>query len=367
MTIPHPLTRACGIARPVAAFSGALLALSALPASAQEDTPAVTQEAQPELPGDTEDWTHQATGMAFPVALSGFRRAEIRPLMGFNNFAASYLDQSTDSEATIYVFRAGIPDLSIWADRSASAMLQRFRPVSDRVLIETFDPPNSAGPDSGFRIVAAVESGDQKSTALGIYRHDDWIVKLRMSSRAVDETALAERMQALLGELRSNQAIHTSPPFETIADCEDELDFGSKPKLLQMDMVSTMLIGTVLSTVHEKMAKSREEDTRPWCRQSANEQFGIYAKAGQKKAYTLAFSDAGAALVIQGLKTGSFVKPSSGYYAMLSDGITARYYPGFTKLPRPEVVAGAIEQLSPIVEIDLVSEKPGTTIIVPSS
>ena len=335
--------------------------LSAVPATAQEnsavenaDTPEATT---PELTAPSSVWFHEESTLRLPDTLDGFVRTKVNRFddEGYN-VGVSFVEETSGSWADVYVYRAGIPSVPMWTDRAASMMLSGGRlgnPVDGQLLVNTFTPPNGAGEDSGIRVAAGLD-GEIKSTGLALYLHDGWLIKVRMSSRTLDHEEMDARVASFIGGVAIEDATEPAPPFAWIEDCEDKLKFR-RARLIQFDMMGSLMVGTALGIAREKAAKNPPEQL--WCRDAASEpQFGIYRNRGDDDSYTMAFGDGGVSLSVGKFDLGPLVTPSRGFLVTQSDGVTELVYPPFDRLPEPRMIAGLPGNFGPIVSFDV---RPG--------
>jgi len=332
--------------------------------------------AQDALPPASSTWSHDRSGLSLPTTLAGFTRGQSRQYDedGYN-VSINFRDDASGSSADVYVYRAAPASVPLWGDRAVTGMFANpnLGEVDvAAVRIGRFTPPNGAGAESGLKVVTPIK-GDLASSGLAIYAHDGWLVKLRMSSRTLDATAIEMRMAEFIAGLRLPAATRPAPPLADIADCTAPLKSDKKAKLMQLDMMGTIMLGATLGTINEDRVKnaakasasSRAEPV--WCRDASSQpQYGVYRSGGEDDAYLVAIGDSGTSLSVGRYDMGPLMKPSRGFLVTQSDGVTELVYPPFDRLPLPEQMLALPGKISPVSSISLVpGEENKQTIIVP--
>lgn len=301
-------------------------------------------------------WRHPHIDLTLPPSLSAFVRAGIVRLDEEQyNLAATLEDAATGTTATLYVYRTGIADVPIWADRTATTILSSS-PLGkidlERAQFAAFTPPDGSGDDSGFLLVSPLSGGSLRSTGLVIFLHDEWLIKLRMSSEQLDRDALQTRMTELIGSLPLGKAKLPVPAFATIEDCPAKLTIKKDAKLVRLDMTGTLILGAVLATALKKRGGQANKDVQ-WCRESLTEGYAVYRPGAARDAYAIAFQDAGTTASVGEFDMGSLMNPSRGYIVSVSNGVNEEILPPFDRLPKPEQVAAVVGRIGPVTTIDV--------------
>lgn len=340
--------------------------------------PLAAQEQPAARPAST--WSHDRSGLTVPATLAGFTRGESKQYDedGYN-VSVAFKDKASGSWATLFIYRASPASVPMWGDRAAAALFRSGAQIvidPAGVSRSSFTPPGGAGERSGMMLIAPA-TGGAVSTGLAIYLHDDWLVKLRMSSETLDPAALEARLGAFLGELALPAAQRAAPPFAEIADCAAPAKPGKKAKLVQLDMMSTILLGGILTAGQEerleKQKAAAEKDApveaaseTPWCRDAGSQpEYGIY-RTGSDEGYLVAFGDSGTSLTVGRYDMGGLIRPARGFLVTQSDGVTQQVYPPFDRMPLPGQVLGLPGNVSPVFSAGLLPDNKNTTITVPS-
>ena len=167
------------------------LLLAAAPALAAEDIEV------PEKAG----FRHERTQIGFPASIGEMDRNWVRDFgTGQYDVAALYQTDDQATFLTLYVYRAGLPDTSIWFDRLVSVMTARegFHPASQASLEPALYRPAGSDTPTGLALAYDLAPG-QPNTATGaiLFPHGPWLIKLRATSSSMD----AAELSRLLGEV----------------------------------------------------------------------------------------------------------------------------------------------------------------------
>ena len=91
----------------VAALLSAAALLLSWPALAQEKIDAPAGQA----------WIHEGSGFGFAPTADGLKRFEVKDFgKTQSDIAITYREDATGTIVSLYLFRAAVPDVSIWAD-----------------------------------------------------------------------------------------------------------------------------------------------------------------------------------------------------------------------------------------------------------
>lgn len=309
--------------------------------------------------------------VAFPPRIADFSRTGVSSYDTDQfNVGANYNDRASSTFATLYVYRAGVEDPRIWADRATTVMLSAEKLGSadlDRTQLSTFSPPDQSGNNSGFRVVAPLSGTDWKSTGLSLFMHDGWLIKLRMSSQLLSPAELIDRMDEFLLSLEMERAVKVYPEFRPMENCERDLSFGREAKLFQLDSMSSVIYGTAFKIVEDKVKDDEVPDSQAMvCRSGYTEAYAVYLYPGPDGTYVMAFGDSGFSASIAKYSMKGLMKPASGYAVVLADGVTKQVLPPFDRKPTPAQVESIINKVGPVVTFDTrPGSDGGTTISVP--
>ena len=351
----------------------ALAALAAASGTGAFVPLAAQEQAPPARPAAT--WSHDRSGLTLQAVVEGFSRGDSKQYDddGYN-IGIAFREPESGTWADLFVYRAAPASVAVWGDRAAAGMFAN--PILGdvdvgAVSIMRFTPPNGAGTNSGLRIVTPTK-GDLASSGLALWLHDGWLVKLRMSSKTLDAATLEARMVRFIGAVTLPAAARPAPAFAEIRDCAAPMKPGKKAKLVQLDMMGSIMIGGLLGVMNdEKLEDAADAGASgapepKWCRDAGSQpQYGIYRREDGVEGYLIALGDTGTSLAIAGYDAGPLMKPSKGFLVTQSDGVTEQVYPPFDKLPTPQQALGLPGNIGPVFTAGLLGENKGTTIRVP--
>lgn len=304
-------------------------------------------------------YLHPHLEFTVPQQLAGFVMTEAVTFDDDQfNVAMQLQDDSEAATATLYIYRTGLEDLRVWADRATTVMLSNPQLGTvdiDGIDMGNFTPPGGGGPDSGFLLVAPLEGKAVTSTGLAIFMHDGWLVKLRMSSHSLTPSALRPRIAQLIAALDLPGVEQQRPVFRTMEDCPDNLAFKREAKMLRLDTVGSLLFGTIFSAAKEEEPIKRTAPNVA-CREGLTDSYGVYRFDEADDSYAVAFGDAGISASINKFDASGLFKPSKGFVVQLSDGVTLSVYPPFDRLPTPAQAYSILDQIRPQVTVDV---RPG--------
>lgn len=326
-----------------------ILALGALalgsPASANT-TPIVVDVAA--------DWTHEQTSLRFPPALAGFARSQIEDYTTSQlDIAATYQDAGSKSWASIYVFRAGLPDASLWHDRILAVIGRGALGLPDASggVSTTFVPTGGAS-QSGIRTSLAMQ-GKVTASGVAIYAHGDWLVSVRMSSPTWTRGELDARLAAFTAAIGAQPDSQSQPPAYAIAPCADALPTKAA-KRVKPDMTAALLAGALMGVIEDKKAEPESDETAakaaPYCRDAASTgDYGVYRWGPARDGFVVAFQDAGTAATVVPDAMGALLGGAKGQYAMSLSMVNRRSsYAPFKGLPTVQQVVEAIGREQPM-------------------
>jgi len=312
-----------------------------------------------EVPGD-QDWQHKWTNLTVPPLLKEFVRAEIHEFAEDQlNVSVQLFDKSKQTSITIYIFRPGAPNISIWADRAVTAIVNNPRlgsVVEGQFFRGRFTPLNGSGIDSAFHAVTPLTGTQLKSTGVSIFAHDGWLVKVRASSSKVSDTELTNVIGKIISALNLGQSGATYPAVEFIENCEKSVKFNTEVKLQRLDGVGQLLASTLTDEITVADLGADDEKTQ-WCRdEQSRTEYGVYRRNDKKDPVIVALGDAGIVATISDVNLSTGLGKLDGYVIKLSDGVEEITWPFFDKLPHPGVIAQNYGQIPPTSKIDV---RPG--------
>lgn len=307
-----------------------------------------------------EDFTHAPSGISVPPMVGAFQRVSVDDLTDEQlNIAIQLREESQDTFVTIYIYRSAVPNLTIWGDFASIAMLNNpsIGPaVEGTLFLGRFTPPNESGSQSALHARALVKGAIANSTGLSVFGHNDWIVKVRATSKSLSEDQVTRKIGAVIASLKMEPSVTQYPEVEFVTPCDKPMKFGKKPKLKAFDVVGQLIVGTTVTGVRigDEAADSAEVD---WCRDpQSTADYGIYRKNNSKSAYFIALSDGGIGAYVSNLRKAGGVGSVNGFLVKTSDGLTEKAWPIFDKKPHPALIRENFGAISPIATQDV---RPG--------
>lgn len=281
-------------------------------------------------------WQHAATQMILPSRSAGLTRADIRDNgNGELDVIATYENQEEGITATVYLYKTTTPDVALWFDRAATAIMLRpeYGLAGAPPAPAGFARPGAASL-SGLRAALDVRASNFRSTALAIAPLGSWQVKIRISAARLDRMALDERLSRFIGGLRWPAEATAERVAVPIEPCPTPLRLR-QARVVRDDGAQ------VLMNLLAGVAVSRDGGGPPpvYCREpGATLEYGAYRANRATEAYLVALGDAGIALSVgQALSMEGLSGGGGGRrYAMLLLGRdSTSALPSFNRLPPP--------------------------------
>lgn len=305
--------------RVAAVLSAAALLLS-MPVTAQRQIET--------LPGEA--WIHEASGFGFAPRVGGFDRLRLTDYgKSESDISFGYRDASTGTVATIYVFRAGLPDVMVWGDRAEESILtnaSRFYGDTDRAKRRwsAFSPwPNSR--NTGLRVVYPLSGKGLKATGLAMARHGEWLIKVRMSSSVLDAEQIEERLASFLAAMAFPAPQQGGSAVYQVKPC-------ARP--LPTARVAQFPLDGKEAGVPDLFTPPTLADNRPFCRETTTiSNVTVYRPGGSMDSYVLALGDGGVSVVVRPWPKASDGegKPPVSAALVSNDSITG--FPRFAATP----------------------------------
>lgn len=299
-----------------------------------------------ELKADqTKEWRHKRTKAVFPAQLAGLQRTQMVDF-GKNelDIAATYGSLSGGTEATVYLFQAGLPDASIWHDRIVSVMkagrLGKFNTAEAKTA--TFAPPLDPRL-SAIRTVAPFSEGQVTASGVAVFPRNGWLVAVRISSLSASAEELDRQLEALVAQLQLEKPQRDEALAYAIGWCADDLALKDAERA-EADPGAALLGGIMGQMVESGEAKPADPPSEPvkFCRDKAStRQYSTYRAGGSKDAFLLAFGDAGTAAFAGKDSLGTLLdEKKSTIFSVSAVTIESRLtFRGFKSLPTPAQVA----------------------------
>lgn len=332
-----------GLFRVFAAPLLACIGMAGLPAVAA----AKTQEIKV---AQGKDWKHKWTGAILPAERDGFKRTEVGDYSSNQtDVIVTYQDEKARITATVYVFRAGIADGPIWNDRILSTMrgMQFFPGLAfDKSLAHGFVPPGGTIA-SGWRTTVPFDGG---ASGVSVFRHDDWLIVVRMSSHSLGSSELDGRLDGFVSALSVPSEEAAPIPAYAVADCADRLPTAPAKATAPgaAEGMGLAIAETMRNTSPAKLAKddlSPLAPAEPYCREApSTSDWTLYRPGGSRGHYAIAIGDAGAGLYVDRSDILSELGMGANFGAVLVTGQASVVLGTFETLPPPDQVLALAER-----------------------
>lgn len=340
------------------------LVLGAIFASAAVSLPAHAQAEEIVIAPD-KDWQHAWTAMTFPSRIDAYERRELTQFEDREtNMGARYFAANTGTMLSIYIYRPGQPEPSIWHDRAITALLYNTRmgPFDlDTLKVSTFVPSGGSAP-SGIRSVLE-GAGDYRSTGTALYRAGDWLIKLRISSSRLPVEALDHELARILDGLPALEMISPTPAY-SVAPCGSAPSFSNAGRMEEdgdsrmVAAVSEGLTGDgMLADVIQEVRNGEKiaPELRNFCSiGEKTDHYAIYLPSDSDDRYVMALGDAGFGISVQPANMLDLVRKANGesvgfYRVTTASGLEVQTFLPFTSMPTPDQAAQAAFNESPII------------------
>lgn len=302
-----------------------------------------------------EKWKHKRSGATLLPVISGLSRTKISDYGKAElDVAAAYSNAAGDTEATVYIYNAGLDDASVWHDRInvvmhggrlgtvvvGSERTAEFVPRGDKVA-------------SGIATVLALTGKSIKASSVAILPRNGWMIAVRLSSSTMNPTELKELLDAITAAipLPSTKGEKPSPAY-VIAPCQDALSERPAVRALP-DPAAGFLAGALMQAIDSGEVKAVKRNGPPprFCRDAASQpDYGVYRSDGSTEAFTIAFGDAGVAGSVYRDSLAVLLDPKrKGQFALsLTTTEMTFNFTGFESLPSPAQAAEVLRKERPI-------------------
>jgi hypothetical protein len=302
------------------------------------------------------DWRHDLTGTVLPARIGEFSRKDIADYGNQKlDILATYEQPQSRTTATLYVYRAGLPDVSIWHDRIVRVMaMGRLGAADVPKLQTTFFTPAGQGGNSGVRSVIPLAGKGFTSSGVAMFRHDDWLIVVRMSSGTIPAADLDGSLTAFVEALTLSPARQPAPEAYRITPCAKP--FPDQPAArAARDMSGGLLAGMLMQAIDNGKLKTTEakDTTAPhYCSDpdALGTDYAAYRDEKEANSYLVAVGDAGNVVWIapDGMATLLDPKKGSQYSMMLTTVAKRINYTPFTAMPSPTQVMEIVQSERPV-------------------
>lgn len=306
------------------------------------------------------DWRHKLSGAVFPARIGDFARKDIADYGDQKlDVLATYDQPETRTTATLYVYRAGMPDASIWHDRIVKVMSMARLGAADVPRLQTsLFTPAGQEPNSGIRSVIPFAGKAYTSSGVAVFPHDDWLVVVRMSSGTATAPDLDRMLAAFVEALSLPPAKKPAPLAYGMTPCAQP--FPDKPAARGARDMSGGLVASLLmqaiDTGKIKTDKAKESAVPHYCSDPATmgTDYGAYRNEQEPKGYLVAVGDAGNAVSIEPDSMAALLDPKKdGQYSMMLTTVAQRLtYTPFAAMPGPAQVMEVLQSEKPVASTD---------------
>lgn len=306
-------------------------------------------------------WRHEQSGLSAPPALAGFDRYGIAQYdKQQRDVAISYRDQASQTETTLYVFFAGLPDVSLWHDRIKVAMGSGMLGTPDfaTALQTSFTAPGETA-TGGLRTTAVMTGKPTRASGVAIFAHNGWLIATRMSSHTLDREALDARLAAFIAALPVPAGKAAPAPVYVVAPCTGAFDPPAASPLAGSAAPTTaVMLGLEASTMEHPDARP----TGHWCRGTPSQLgFGVYRREGEP-GYVIAIGDNGSAVSVQPDPVMSELNKGTAAFSVFLSTMTDRTgYGVFNGVPAFRQAIDLINAHHPLVAVSRSTDPAGKT------
>lgn len=213
-----------------------------------------------------ETWRHPQSNIALEIP-STLRLGEVRDIRRDGSDVIVQLGDQT-TIVTFFVYRAAYPSVGLWYHRAVSLLRFNFglqdMPNSPRQFAVAGSTPNGLRQEFDLPRPAARAPAlsNARATAVAMTGRDEWLVKVRITSIALDRAAVSRLMDEILAGVRmpagGRQTSLALPP-----PCPDTLRFAGR------SLAAPAGIPAGETAQVEQAARGRvglAVDTAGWCR-----------------------------------------------------------------------------------------------------
>lgn len=315
-------------------------------------------------------WTHKETGLSMAPAIDGFA------LKGVSDYgetqsdiALTYRDQDSGTLLSIYLFRAGVPDVSVWQDRIIAlirANQGRLGAIVGKETLPTSITPPRYAKDSGSIVTFHLTGGNAMNTGSAVLRMDgDWLMALRMSSHTLTEQQLSNRLLSVVASLslpplKNPERVEASYPVEPCADDAPSLPANRSAGGIEEATTAWMAYETQNAMAEHGFDSSSNVAAIPeFCREAfEGNNFSVYSRSGDRNGYLIALQDAGVTIEVSPPVTMWKTDKDLGYSVVMKTSTETTWYRGFQSMPTIGQVITVVNSEKPIAKV---GRTPGTT------
>lgn len=295
-------------------------------------------------------WQHAETELILPPRLADLRRTWIRDLgQDELDIVAEYRGDN-GMVATVYLFKSGLPDPSIWFDR-ALFMLQARAAGRSGTAVPAATPFTPAGRTGGGGLLTALDVGGGGTALAVVPAAPRFLLKVRISAAGSNAARVRADLTRLLGEVRwPAWARDPGASAVVIQPCARPLR-TARAREVRGDPMSGLL-NAMGSALPRPLPAGGS-----YCREpGATVVRGVYRLNADTTGYVIALADsglalsAGATLTIGGPQDG---QPRGSHVSLIfHDREGTALLPTYDRLPPPDQALQALGSGRPTMRIE---------------
>lgn len=307
-------------------------------------------------------WTHKETGIVMPATLSGFTLEEVGDYGDSeSDLGLSYRDRASGTLLSIFLFRAGTADVSVWQDRVITTIRRNGGGLGGidgiQALPMPITPANGIA-GSGSIVTFHLSGGNSNNTGSAMLPVNGWLIAMRMSSARLTQQELSDRLVDAVAALSlpapKNPALANAS--YAIQPCADPAPIALAERSAGGITEATRAWAgyAVQNAVLEKDASAGagQEKPAPYCRESyVSDDFSVYSRPGRRDGYLIALQDAGATIIVAPPVTLWETSGKREYGIALATTTDTTFFRGFHTLPTIAQVIDAINRDQPIAKV----------------
>lgn len=303
---------------------------------------------------------HKKSKAQFPGKIADLKLTRVHDFSaGQFDVAGIYGGFAGGDEISVYIYRAPIPDVSLWAGQVAKAVEYRaaMHAADPADAVPHFFTPPGARNASAMRMTFKTVPGEVASTGVALVPYGEWLLKIRVSSTHRTPQEVDAMIDAALAAFPLPDEAKSAPAAYLPQTCGDTLDAapanlaeaGGDPE------VGATVLAVMVTSIHIPEAELAKRDGyKPsaaitWCRDPVQlGELGIYRPNGSKAGYIVSLSDSGQALSVGNWlgRMGQVAEEMSTLKVPVTslNAAETRIIALYDRVPPPEQAYGAIKR-----------------------
>lgn len=216
------------------------------------------------------EWVHGPSGIRVPDRIGDdLVKGEVRDASDGKQTNVWVQYGAAGDLATIYVYRSAFPDAGLWFHRTEAAMRGNVGLTDAAAPVEA-TLFGAAAPNALRQVYTLDGSKGFRSTALLFVNHGEWLVKVRLSSQALDAAALGARLDRLVAAMTvPAPAPAKARPIGRVGDCADAIPAGAPAKVVDDRKARTRVLveGGAAAQIAARGQSGLAAGAVGWCRQ----------------------------------------------------------------------------------------------------